>query len=62
MATALGLLLLTILIGLPVGFWLRSAASRKTQVCGQCGEQVGRGTDARDTLPELRRTTLERGL
>ena len=40
MATLLGLLLLTILIGLPVGFWLRSAASRKTQVCGQCGEQV----------------------
>ncbi len=40
MATLLGLLLLTFLVGFPVLFWLRSAASRKTQVCGQCGEPV----------------------
>ena len=31
---------LVILIALGVLLWLRSAASRKTQVCRQCGEQV----------------------
>ena len=40
MSILVGLLLLGTLIALPVLFWLRSAASRKTLVCGQCGEQV----------------------
>ena len=40
MSILVGLLLLATVIALPVLFWLRSVASRKTQVCGQCGEQV----------------------